>query len=336
MATSEEDILKRALDQRAPVLRGTDAWRWLDVDAEPHGVTIERYGPYAVVHAYTTQGAAARERWAQALLRLGVNGVYYKHRLRDDLRKVQRAEVAPTEPLLGEAAPDPLLVRENGLSFAVRLGDGFSTGLFLDQRDNRQRIRELASGKHVLNLFCYTGAFSVAAGAGGAGRVTSVDLSGAVLRRLSDNLKHNRLLPTQHRLLRADCVSWVRRAIRRGDVYDLVVLDPPSFGSDGKKTWSVDRDYFELVEDTLGVVAPGGTILCVTNHRGTSLSTFRGRLEEAVRGAGRTLRALELPPPPPDCRTHSIITETRGKLHEVGEVGAASQGATKSAMVCVQ
>ncbi len=335
MAWSEEDILTRALEKRAPVLRGTDAWRWLDVDAEPHGVTVERYGAYAVLHAYSTQGAAARERWAQALLRLGVSGVYYKYRVRDDLRKVPRAEVAPAEPLWGEAAPDPLLVRENGLSFSVRLGDGFSTGLFLDQRDNRQRIRQLASGKQVLNLFSYTGAFSVAAGAGGAVRVTSVDLSGAVLRRLSDNLENNRLLPTQHRVLRADCVSWVRRAVRRGDVYDVVVLDPPSFGSDGKKTWSVERDYFGLVQDTLGVVAPGGTLLCVTNHRGTSVSTFRGRLEEAVRGAGRTLRALELPAPPLDCRPQ-LSTEGRRTFQEAGEGGSASQGATKSAMVSIQ
>lgn len=307
----------------------------MDADSEPYGVTIERYGAFAVIHAYSTRGAAARERWAQALLRFGVVGVYYKHRVRDDLRRVSRTELSPPEPVCGQAAPDPLLVRENGLTFAVRLGDGFSTGLFVDQRDNRRRVRELASDKQVLNLFCYTGAFSVAAGAGGAKRVTSVDLSGAVLRRLSANLEYNRLSASQHRLLRADCVAWVSRARRRGDDYDVVVLDPPSFGSDGKKTWSVERDYFALVRETLGLVAPGGTLLCVTNHRGTSETAFRRGLEDAARGAGRALEALELPQPPLDCRAYRKL-ESGNPLGASSELVLASQGATKSAMVRVQ
>jgi 23S rRNA (cytosine1962-C5)-methyltransferase len=323
------DILKRALDHRAPVFVDTDAYRWLDADASPHGATIERFGAFAVFNAYTAQAAAERRQWAEALLRLGVNGVYYKHRVRDDLRRIPREQVAPATPLLGEPAPAPLLVSEHGLRFEVRLGDGLSTGLFLDQRDNRQRIRGMSANKRVLNLFCYTGSFSVAAGVGGAKQVTSVDLAGAVLRRVAENLVHNALDPAQHRLLRADCVNWVDRALRRGDTYDIVILDPPSFGSNGSKTWSVARDYFSLVEKTLQLVAPGGTALCVTNHRGTSEAAFTRGIADAARSAGRAIASLTLPEPPLDCRP---VDGPMGG----GSSNTPGQGATKSAMVTLQ
>lgn len=317
--SSKSDILERALELRAPVLRDSDAFRWLDADVEPYGVTIERYGAFAVINAYTDAAASAKLEWAQALLELGVKGVYYKHRVRDDLRKVSRSVVAPSEPVAGEAAPQPLTVEEHDSKFAVRLGDGFSTGLFLDQRDNRRRLRARAQGKRVLNLFCYTGSFSVATGKGGAVQVTSVDLSAAVLRRVDENLRLNGLPKAQHRLLRADCVTWVERAVRRGDRYDVLVLDPPSFGSDGAKTWAVSRDYFRLVEQVMQLAEPAATLLCVTNHRGIDGMTFQAGIRGAAQAAGRAISGLELPPPPLDCAAQG-----------------GSQGATKSAMVQLQ
>lgn len=317
--SSKVDILKRALELRAPVLRDTDAFRWLDADVEPYGVTIERYGAFAVFNAYTDVAATSKDEWALALIRAGVEGVYYKHRVRDDLRRVERGRVAPSEPIAGETAPASLTVSEHGLVFEVRLGDGFSTGLFLDQRDNRQRLRQQAQGKRVLNLFCYTGSFSVATGVGGAVQVTSVDLSAAVLRRVDDNLRLNGLHKEQHRLLRADCVAWVQRAVRRGDQYDLVVLDPPSFGSDGAKTWAVSRDYFQLASQVMTLGAPGATLLCVTNHRGIDGEAFADGVREAASAAKRGVVSLVLPPPPLDCGLQG-----------------GSQGATKSAMVKLQ
>lgn len=293
--------LETALAKRAPVTANTNAWRWADDEVEGFGVTIERYGDFAVVLASNERGVQQAEAWADALLRCGVRGVYLKQRLRADLRRVPRRLIAGQEPLRGDAAPPEFTVIEHGLQYHVRLTDGLSTGLFLDQRDNRQRVRAMASGKHVLNLFAYTCSFSVAAGRGGAERVTSVDLSGAVLRRGEANLRVNDLPVEQHRLLKDDCVKWVARARRRGDKFDIVVLDPPSFGSHGSDSFSVERDYAALVADAVALVRSGGTLLCVTNHRPTTLTALKHIIADAAAAAAARIDSLETPEPPLDC-----------------------------------
>ena len=119
-----------------------------------------------------------------ALAELGFAGIYLKRHPKQasDMVDPRDERVAPALPVRGEPAPEVFEVHEQGVPFEVRLHDGLRTGLFLDQRDNRRRIRELASGKRVLNLFAYTGSFSVAALAGGAVSAVSVDVSQAALR----------------------------------------------------------------------------------------------------------------------------------------------------------
>lgn len=308
--------LEKALAKRAPVTATTNAWRWVDDESDGFGVTIERYGDFAVVFASSERGQQEALAWGNALLSCGVRGVYLKHRLKADLRRVSRAEIGGDEPLCGEAAPFGFLVRENGLAYQVRLMDGLSTGLFLDQRDNRRRVRAMSAGQHVLNLFAYTCSFSVAAGAGGAARVTSVDLSGAVLRRGEANLRANGLPESQHRLLKDDCVKWVARACRRDERFDIVVLDPPSFGSHGSGSFSIERDYAPLLGNCMRLVRSGGALLCVTNHRSTSVATLTRVIESASISIGARIDSLETPAPPLDCAP-----------------GAGRAPATKSAIV---
>lgn len=293
--------LETALVKRAPVAANTNAWRWVDDEVDGFGVTIERYGDFAVVFASNDRGAQEASAWADALLHCGIRGVYLKQRVRADLRRVPRGLISGQHPLRGEAAPPEFTVVEHGLHYHVRLTDGLSTGLFLDQRDNRQRVRAMAAGKHVLNLFAYTCSFSIAAGAGDAARVTSVDLSGAVLRRGEANLRANGLPVAQHRLLKDDCVKWVARACRRGDKFDLVIVDPPSFGSHGSESFSVERDYASMVTNAAALVRSGGTLLCVTNHRPTTLTLLKNTLEHAALAAGAHIESLETPEPPLDC-----------------------------------
>ena len=180
----------------------------------------------------------------------------------------------------------------------MTLDEGLSTGLFCDQRDNRALVRDLSRGARVLNLFSYTCSFTVAAGLGGAVETVSVDLSGRALERGEGNLALNGLGGPAHRLLRADALSFLARQVRGKAQFDCVILDPPSFGTRSRGTFSVERDYPSLLEQSLAVLRKGGRLLAVTNHRKTSPARFLAMIREAARARAREIATVrELPMP---------------------------------------
>jgi 23S rRNA (cytosine1962-C5)-methyltransferase len=185
-------------------------------------------------------------------------------------------------------------VHEGSLQVLCELGDGLSTGLFVDQRDNRQKVRELAGGRQVLNLFSYTCSFSVAAALGGAAKVTSVDLGGRALERGKANFAANGLDPTAHDFVQGDAVRFVRGAVKHGRRFDLIVLDPPSFGSVGRATFRFERDIGGVMADCLRLLTPGGTLLCVTNHKKTSQQGLRRLVLQAAEQARIQVQARDL------------------------------------------
>jgi 23S rRNA (cytosine1962-C5)-methyltransferase len=187
------------------------------------------------------------------------------------------------------------VVHEGRLRIACELADGLSTGLFVDQRDNRARIAALAQGGQVLNLFSYTCSFSVAAALGGAAKVTSVDLSGRALERGKRNFVENALNPDEHEFVQTDAVRFVRGAVKHGRRFDVIVLDPPSFATVGKATFRFERDIGALMSDCLRLLGPTGKLLCVTNHKKTSVRQFRRMLEQAAEQVRRRLKIRELP-----------------------------------------
>ncbi|GAB4562875.1 MAG: bifunctional 23S rRNA (guanine(2069)-N(7))-methyltransferase RlmK/23S rRNA (guanine(2445)-N(2))-methyltransferase RlmL [Geothermobacteraceae bacterium] len=162
-------------------------------------------------------------------------------------------------------------VVEDGLKFLVNLTDYLDTGLFLDHRPARRLVREQAKGRRFLNLFCYTGSATVHAAAGGARETVSVDLSNTYLDWARDNLKLNGFGdPKRHRLVRADCLDWLRR--ERGQ-FDLIFCDPPTF-SNSKKilgTFDVQRDHVDLLRRLRERLAPGGLLIFSCNRRGFRL-----------------------------------------------------------------
>ncbi|HEX3595963.1 MAG TPA: class I SAM-dependent rRNA methyltransferase [Polyangiaceae bacterium] len=293
--------LRAAYARRGRVRAVTTAYRLVDDAADGFpGVTVDCYEKWAVVSVYEANHAPLVGPLARALVPAYASGVYAKHHERGDLRRKGREYVAPVTPVAGAAAPAELLVEENGVRWAVALHDGLSTGLFLDQRDNRRRVRAFASGTRVLNLFSYTCSFSVAAALGGAVETVSVDLSNRALERGRENLARNDVAASGHRFIREDALVYLGRAIRRGERFQLVVLDPPSFGTRGKKTFSVERDYADLARSAMTVLAEGGRLLAVTNHRKTSPARLRALLEDAARNAGRRITTLSDLPPPDD------------------------------------
>ncbi len=252
------------------------------------GIEIDHFSGWLVLALSTQDSEDRREEIVDLLMQLGAKGVYTKCRRRGDQRKVDRDQAAPAEPDSGVAALSPLWVQHGELRLPVWLDDGMSTGLFLDQRRNRAVLRRMAAGKAVLNLFCYTGAFSVAAAEGGARQITSVDLSGRALERA--RLSMAQTAPDlEARFIKEDVFHYLGHAKRQGERFDLIVLDPPSFGTRGRRrTFSVDKDYGRLAQQCLELLRPGGSLLAVTNHRKTSLGRLRRVLREAVAAAGRT------------------------------------------------
>ncbi len=299
-------ILAAAIDARwglAHAASETTAFRLFHGDGEGlPGCAVDRYGEYLLLHI-SDEAVAKREPELIATLgELGPRGVYCKRHPKQSNTLVdpRNEEVAPAHAVWGDDAPDPIPVAEAGLQYLARLGDGLKTGIFLDQRDNRKRIRDLAAGKSVLNLFAYTCAFTVAAAAGGATSSLSVDVSAAALEWGGRNLAANGLESEAHAFIAEDVFAWLPRAARSGQRFDLIVLDPPSYATTHSSRFVADGDYPELAARALSLLAPGGRLLACTNHRRISPQKFRRFLHDAVRLANSELVQLRDLPAPSD------------------------------------
>lgn len=196
-----------------------------------------------------------------------------------------------------------LTVREGGLAFEVNLSDYLDTGLFLDHRQTRALVRDEARGTRFLNLFCYTGSFSVYAAAGGAAETTSVDLSNTYLDWTRTNLAANGFKDAgRHRTVRDEAREFLEHRARRGEPpFDLVVVDPPTFSRSAKSDtpWDVERDHAEMLELIAKNLAPGGVVYFSTNFR-------RFHLAEDRVAAGYTIREITRQTIPEDFRNERI------------------------------
>lgn len=245
--------------------------------------------------------SVARELAEAFMSRLGARAVYRKLFVRDRAREGRQVDALHHDaaPWIGEPVEPAVTVVENGLRFVVRPYDGFSVGLFLENRDNRRRVREMAAGRRVLNTFAYTCGFSVAAAAGGAVRTDSVDLHKRYLEWGREHFAANGIDLTENWFFASDTLDFYRRARRQGRRYDLIILDPPTFSRTRRpaRTFVLEEQLEALCEGALDLLDPGGVLLVSLNDRGISA----GRLEEAAcGGASRRTGVLERPQLPPD------------------------------------
>jgi 23S rRNA (cytosine1962-C5)-methyltransferase len=306
--------LERAGVLRWGMQRSSDVVRLIDEGGgELSGIGVERYGEYVVLSVSTPAALDVVPDVASELVRLGARGVYLKQRLRADLRRLGASELAPPAPIAGEAAPAELRVRHGELRFDVRLGDGLSTGLFIDQRGNWSRVMRDAYERSVLNLFCYTGAFSVAAAAGGARETLSIDLSARALGQARQNLEQNGFSGEQHRVLKQDVLAWLPRAVAAQQRFDWVILDPPSFGTRQRGVLDSERDYPALVQSCLQLLAPRGRLLCVSHHKRHTHENLAELVQQAGRAVQRELKVWPLVGPW-DCPTLPGVSGTKSVL----------------------
>jgi len=275
----------------------TEAFRLVNGEGDGlPGLTIDCYGPWLVVQFYTSAWQVHLQPLLAALEGvLQPRGIYLKQRPQKtrDLNRQFDEDRPLVELVAGDRAPDQLVVREHDLRFGVRLNEGLHTGLFLDQRDNRRLFSSWCVDREVLNLFCFTGAFSVAAVAGGARKVTSVDASRHYLDWLGDNAELNRQDPRRHEMLCGDCRKVLGRLNRDGRRFDLVFVDPPSFSTTRKGKFSSRGGTAEVVAGLLGVLRPGGLVMACNNHQKMGVSDYLKELRRGALDAGRFLRVID-------------------------------------------
>jgi 23S rRNA (cytosine1962-C5)-methyltransferase len=276
------------------------------------GWYVERLGHYLLSQSAQALSPAQRQELDCLARVMSAHGAYHKILTRQAHRRAQ-SESSP-QLVLGQAAPERFTVRENGLQFEVSLREGYSAGLFLDQRDNRRRMltRHVASGFsllpperenapwEVLNAFAYTCGFSVCAARAGA-RTTSLDLSKRSLDWGRRNFLLNQIDPTAHDFLHGDAFDWLRRLARKKRLFDVIVLDPPTFSQSKESgVFRAEKDYGRLVEAALALLRRGGVLFASTNAADWPPEEFLADVEAAIHNANRTVLQRHYVPQPPD------------------------------------
>jgi 23S rRNA (cytosine1962-C5)-methyltransferase len=284
--------------------RETDAFRWLhgEADGVP-GVHVDVYGAAASVR-FDGDGARGFYRDLPARLRAAAAAAGVSLRTLVERRRARGGAEAGTEErttvVLGEAPAGELEVRENGLRFGVDLLRGQKGGLFLDQRDNRALVRERASGRRVLNLFAYTGGFSIYAAAGGARATVTVDVAAPAVAAARRNFERNRLALGDARFVAGDAFAYLEQAARDGERFDLVISDPPSFAPSRRALAAGLRAYRRLHRLCAAVTAPGGMLCAASCSSHVDRTAFLGTVRDGARDAGRRFELGELRGAGPD------------------------------------
>jgi 23S rRNA (cytosine1962-C5)-methyltransferase len=276
------------------------------------GWYVDRLGDFLLSQSGAPLTAAQNEELTRLAKIFSARGAYQKT-LSRRIRHVPASEVSP-QLIFGEAAPERFEILENGVRFEMSFCEGYSVGLFLDQRDNRRRLltghiaadfplfkSEIGNRQsEILNTFAYTCGFSVCAAKAGA-RTTSLDLSRRYLEWGRRNFTLNGLDPAAHEFVYGDTFDWLRRLAKRGRTFDVVVLDPPTFSqSKVHGTFRAEKNYGQLITAALPVLKPGGVLFAATNSADRPPEKFLADIETAVAAGNRKIRQQHYVPQPPD------------------------------------
>jgi 23S rRNA (cytosine1962-C5)-methyltransferase len=278
-------------------LDDTSAYRLVNAEGDGlPGLTVDRYGDYLMLQIYCT-GWQAHLKTVTRLLQemLSPTGIYEKLRPRST-RDLEASSDSKNygRLLAGIPAPELLQVTENGLTFLVSLEKGLNTGLFLDQRRNRRDLMNRAEGKRVLNLFSYTGAFSVAAASAGAQLVTSVDASAGYTELARENFGVNQINHKRHEFFVGDCLAVLGRLVEQKKCYDIILMDPPSFSTTSKSRFTTRGGTSDLVAAALPLLTNGGLLIASSNHQKVDLAEYLKELRRGALQAGNDLRVVAL------------------------------------------
>ncbi|WP_100330022.1 class I SAM-dependent rRNA methyltransferase [Bacillus xiapuensis] len=301
--------IQTALSHRQKLFNDPETTAFRVVNGEGDGlggVTIDFYGGYYLIQWYSKGIYSFKEPLLAALGQVAeYKGIYQKKRFKEKGQYLEEDDF-----VMGERGSFPIIVKENGVRFAIYLNDGAMTGVFLDQREVRKAIRERYSeGADMLNMFSYTGAFSVNAALGGANLTTSVDVANRSLPKTIEQFAVNGMDYEQQEIIVDDVFQYFKYAARKKRTFDLVVLDPPSFAKTKKRTFSAAKDYTGLLKETIAITKDQGVIVASTNCSAFGMKKFKRFIQDACKETKTNFNILEEYSLPEDFRTIRAFPE---------------------------
>ncbi|WP_420597065.1 class I SAM-dependent rRNA methyltransferase [Deinococcus sp.] len=285
-------LLLRCAEARAHLpAQGTTFYRAVHTSESAGLFALDVAGSVGVLSLYAELTAAQETELAAACAGLNLSSLYLKRRPPEarHLANTVRDHLSPPEPIWGEAVAE-MVAYENGIPYLIRPGADLSIGLFGDARPAREWVQQHAPpGGRVLNTFAYTCGFGLNAALARAETVKNLDLSRKVLAWGQENYALSNLNAPNSDFLYGDVYDWLGRLAKRGETFELVILDPPSFARSKAGVWRSERDYGRLLAQAAAVTVPGGQILALCNHAGVSAAAFDKLLLSGAAQAGRPL-----------------------------------------------
>jgi 23S rRNA (cytosine1962-C5)-methyltransferase len=302
--------IEKALKNRVKLLEvfqkeKTDCYRLFNGELEGiSGFVVERYGPLLVFQWHEGKcglDISAMESIAQFYgSSLGIKSVYLKRFISDRSTTTADESYYLNRPLWGAESEPSIVCYEKGMKIEIHPYEGFSTGIFLDQRNNREFLRLNFKNKEVLNCFAYTCAFSLAC-ALGENTITSVDLSKKYLDWGKRNFILNGIPPEKHGFYAVDVFEQFKKTKKLGKTYDLIILDPPSFSrNQSGKVFSVKKDMKALVSESCDILNSCGTIFVSSNLATWGSSELKKLVQEVLKEKRIKVDWVQLPPEPSD------------------------------------
>jgi 23S rRNA (cytosine1962-C5)-methyltransferase len=297
-----EDKITQAIERRAPLFNeeGTTVFRLFnEIGDGIGGLTIEYFDQHLLV-TFNSQGIyKIREQIFKILIKvLKPASITEQKRFSSDGKmKIENHHVMGNVTF-------PILVEESGVYYNIDLSEGPMSGLFLDQRETRKALLNMedASAKKFLNLFSYSGSFSVAAAMAGMS-TTSVDLAGRTRELTTDNFNVNNLAMEPHTIHIMDTFEYLKYAKRNNHHFDVILIDPPSFSRNKKKVFKVARDYPKLIEGALAVLNHGGQLILSQNLETYTLKQFKKDIDQTLKQQGLDYELIDVKGLPKDFPT---------------------------------
>lgn len=278
-----ERKIKAALERRKELFNSTKTNAFRVFNAEGDGIgglTIDYFHGYYLINWYS-EGIFTFHHYVIDSLKnlVEYEGIYQKKRYDTGGKYIEEDGF-----VTGNRGQFPLIVKENGVNIAVYLNEGAMVGVFLDQRDVRKAILDkYAKGKNVLNTFSYTGVFSVFATLGGATKTTSVDLANRSLDKTKEQFRINGIDLESHDIIVEDVFQYFKYAVRKKKMFDLVILDPPSFARSKKYTFRAAKDYKNLLKEAIQITEKNGIIVASTNCAQFHMKKFKMFIDQAFK-----------------------------------------------------